>query len=148
MDGVFVAEHGRLSRRETSDGSVRVISWLCIFFDKVGDRMPMSAAIHLPSCLTKFNVYLLAYDDLSQAGMQCCELSTFYDIWQKQFPSVKIPKVISLLGRIVYSCELYLIRRVGSQSVMYVQPSKRVGKGHSILQCEGGLVKFLSSTSI
>ena len=99
QDRVRVAEHGRLGRRETSDGSVRVISWLCIFFDKVGDRMPMSAAIHLPSCLTKLDVYSIAYDDLSQGGMQCCKLSTFYDIWQKHFPSVKIPKVI----RIVYS---------------------------------------------
>ena len=64
MDGVVVAEHGRLGRREISDGSIRVISWLRTFFDKVGDRMPMSTAIHLPSCLTKLDVYSLAYDDL------------------------------------------------------------------------------------
>ena len=95
LDGVIVAEHGRLGKRETSDGSIRAISWLRTFFDKVGDRMPMSTAIHLPSCLTKSDVYSLAYDDLSQGGLQCCKLSTFYDIWQKHFPTVKIPKVKS-----------------------------------------------------
>ena len=97
MDGVVVAEHGRLGRRETSDGSIRVISWLRTFFDKVGDRMPMSTAIHLPSCLTKLDVYSLAYDDLSQGDLQCCKLSTFYDIWLKHFSTVKIPKVKVLI---------------------------------------------------
>ncbi len=43
----------------------RVISWLRSTFSKrVGDQMPSSSAIHLPSCLTKADVYTLAKDDL------------------------------------------------------------------------------------
>lgn len=93
LDGVQIAEHGRLGRSETGDASVRVTSWLRTFTEKVGDRMPTSMDIHLPSCLTKSDVYALAYDDLSQGGLKCCQLSTFYNIWKHDFPNVKIPKV-------------------------------------------------------
>lgn len=55
--GVLVAEHGRLGKCEISDASIRVTSWLRTFIDKVGDRMPTSAAVHLPSCLTKHDVF-------------------------------------------------------------------------------------------
>ena len=91
--GILVAEHGRLGKVETSDASIRVISWLCSFVQKVGDRMPTSMAIHLPSCLTKSDVFTLASDDLCQGGLKCCKLSTFYEIWKHEFPNVKIPKV-------------------------------------------------------
>jgi hypothetical protein len=93
--GVLVAEHGRLGRSEINDASVRALSWLRTFVDKVGDRMPTSAVIHLPSCLTKSDVFMLASDDLAQGGLQCCKPSTFYEIWQRHFPNVKIPKVRS-----------------------------------------------------
>lgn len=93
LHGIVIAEHGRLGRGEVSDVSVRVISWLRIFVDKVGDRMPTSTMIHLPSCLTKADVYSLAHDDLTQGGLECCKTSTFYDIWKHNFSTVKIPKV-------------------------------------------------------
>lgn len=93
LNGVLRAEHGRFGRSETSDVSVRVISWLRIFVEKVGDRMPTSMAIHLPSCLTKSDVFALATDELSQGGLKCCKLSTFYEIWKREFPNVKIPRV-------------------------------------------------------
>lgn len=80
------AEHGRLGRGERSDVSIRVISWLRVFTDKIGDRMPTSTAVHLPSCLTKSDVYALAFDDLTEGGLKCCGMSTFYEIWQSTFP--------------------------------------------------------------
>ena len=92
--GVVLVEHGSLGRGARSNVSVRVISWLRVFCDKVGDKMPMSTAIHLPSCLTKSDVYSLAFHDLTQGGLECCGISTFYEIWQSTFPNVKIPKVI------------------------------------------------------
>lgn len=95
--GVVVAEHGRLGRCEISYGSIRVTSWLRTFFDKVGDRMPTSTAVHLPACLTKADVFSLACDDLSQGGLQCCKISTFYNIWKRNFSNVKIPKVYHAL---------------------------------------------------
>ena len=93
QSGVVVAEHGRLGRCEISDSSIRVTSWLRTFSEKVGDRMPTSTAIHLPACLTKADVYSLASDDLSQGGLECCSISTFYEIWNRNFSHVKIPKV-------------------------------------------------------
>ena len=67
------------------------------FFQKVGDRMPMSEAVHLPSCLTKVDIYELAKDDLTQGGLHCCSISMMYEIWKSEFDNVKIPKVRSLL---------------------------------------------------
>ena len=97
QQGVVLTEHGRLGRGEISDISIRVISWMHMFVDKVGDKMPTSMVTHLPSCLTKADVYSLAHDDLTQGGLECCKISTFYNIWKQNFSNVKIPKVIDHL---------------------------------------------------
>lgn len=94
--GVILAEHGRLGKGRLCESTIRAISWLRMFVEKVGDHMPMKEEIHLPSCLTKADVYSLAADDLSQGGLECCGKSTFYRIWQREFPHVKIPKVCML----------------------------------------------------
>lgn len=96
-DGILVTEHGRLGAGQTGECTVRAVSWLRIFVKKVGDRMPTSEDIHLPSCLTKADVFALAEDDLTQGGMKCCAMSTFYQIWKDEFPNVKIPKVMVLI---------------------------------------------------
>ena len=90
---VVFAEHGRLGRGQYSAASIRAIGWLRMFIKKLGDHMPMKDEIHLPTCLTKFDVYMLAADDLSQGNLQCCGMSTFYRIWAAEFPNVKIPQV-------------------------------------------------------
>ena len=93
LNGVVMAEHGRYGKSCLTDSTIRVISWLRTFIQKIGDRMPTKDEIHLPSCLTRADVYALAVDDLSQGGLHCCKLSTFYDVWKSHFPNVKIPKV-------------------------------------------------------
>ncbi len=95
--GVVHVEHGRQGLLQPRDRTLRATSWLRVFVDKVGDRMPMRSALHLPSCLTKADVYGLACDDLTQGDMQCCSISTFYDVWLKEFPHVHIPKVHTYL---------------------------------------------------
>ena len=57
--GVVLAEHGRLGKGRLSDSTIRVISWMRTFFQKVGDHMPSKEEIH---CLTKLDVYTLAVD--------------------------------------------------------------------------------------
>ena len=94
--GVLKLEHGLLGRGCQSTCTIRVTTWMRTFFAKVGDKMPSSEDIHLPSCLTKTDVFNLAYDDLSQGGLECCKKSTFYDIWRVEFPHVKIPKVVNI----------------------------------------------------
>ena len=86
--GVVHVEHGMLGK------GLRVIlpyvqsAGYTGLLKKVGDHMPMKQDIHLPSCLTKADVYSLASDDLCQGGLQCCGTSTFKKIWQKEFPHV------------------------------------------------------------
>lgn len=91
---VLLVEHGLTGRIRPSESTLRLQSWLRSFFQKMGDQMPMSKTIHLPSCLTKVDVYELAKEDLTQGGLECCSESTMYDIWKKEFGNVKIPKVI------------------------------------------------------
>lgn len=92
-NGVIVLEHGLTGRLNTSDSTLRLLGWMRSFFSKIGDCMPMSDAIHLPSCLTKVDVYDLAKYDLTQGSLPCCSSSYMYDLWKREFPQVKIPKV-------------------------------------------------------
>lgn len=95
VSGVTIVKvkQGRLEKSQIPDSSIRAVSWLWTFTDKVEDHMPMKEEIHLPSCLTKADVYTLAKDDLTQRGLQCCKVSTFYSIWSSSFRNVKIPCV-------------------------------------------------------
>lgn len=93
MRGVVTIEHGLTGRLKTSATTLRLLGWLRSFFGKIGDRMPMSDTINLPSCLTKHDVYELAKDDLTQGGLSCCSPSHLYEVWKTEFPNVKIPKV-------------------------------------------------------
>lgn len=89
--GVVVAEHGRSGMRYTSVSTSNVISWMS--FKKVGDRMPMKEAINLPSCLCKQDVFTIACEDLTKAGLEVCGRSTFFRVWTSRFGNVVIPKV-------------------------------------------------------
>ena len=91
--GVLVAQHGQSGQSQISDATLRCTSWLRSFVNKIGDHMPMSKDVHLPSCLTKTDVYDIACDDLTEDEMQCCSKSSFYRVWCTEFPHVKIPKV-------------------------------------------------------
>lgn len=93
LEGVVLAEHGLLGIRHGACARIRLIAWLRTFIEKVGDKLPMRDEIHLPSCMTKSDVYALACDDLTQGGLECSKMSTFYDVWKSEFPNVKIPKV-------------------------------------------------------
>ena len=53
FNDVVQIEHGLTGRLKPQESTLRLQSWMRTFFQKVGDRMPMSEAVHLPSCLTK-----------------------------------------------------------------------------------------------
>ena len=92
--GVVIIEHGLTGKSRRSEATLRLISWMRSFFEKIGDRMPMSNDVHLPSCLTKSDVYDLAKDDLTQGDLACCSPSQMYELWKTDFSHVKIPKVV------------------------------------------------------
>ena len=94
--GVVAVQHGRKGIIQPHEGTLRMTSWLKMFTEKVGDRMPMSEEIHLPSCLTKIDIFNLANDDLKQGdtgSASCISLSSFYSLWEEKFSHIKIPKV-------------------------------------------------------
>lgn len=91
--GVVNIEHGLTGKSKISGASLHLISWMRSFFAKIGDPMPMSKDVHLPSCLTKADVYDLARDDLTQGNLVCCSRSQMYELWSDEFAHVKIPKV-------------------------------------------------------
>lgn len=92
-DGAAILEHGLTGRLNTRESTIRLLEWMRSFFSKVGDSMPMSEAINLPSCLSRMDVYELAKCDLTQGELPCPSSSYMYEIWRKEFPQVKIPKV-------------------------------------------------------
>ena len=69
-------KHGRQGMQSLREPTVRAAMWLRMFVDKVGDRTPTDGTIHLPSCLTKCNLYDLAQQDLSDGGMSACSRSS------------------------------------------------------------------------
>ena len=69
--------------------------------------MPMCKELHLPSCLTKVDVYDLARDDLTQGGLSCCSASQMYELWKREFPHVKIPKVRIVFVGLWYDCHCH-----------------------------------------
>ena len=97
MAGIVHVEHGRSGFRYPQGPSSTAISWMRSFFDKVGDRMPMQQSFHLPSCLTKKEVYHIAKEDLQALGLECCSKTTFFEYWKMEFPNVVIPKVSTVL---------------------------------------------------
>lgn len=139
-DGVMQAEHGRLGMQQSSSSSLRMTSWMRVFFAKVGDKMPMNDNIHLPSCLTKIDVYNIAMDELNQGSMNfCVSLSNFYSIWAKHFPEVKIPEVhlyklfmivhvVSSVDCTIFLSFLFWYRKAGFLDVTFVLLLKKQGK--------------------
>lgn len=91
--GAVTIEHGRQGLLSPIESTMRVVSWMRSFFDKIGDKLPTKNSVHLPSCMTKADVYGLAYDDLTDGGLSCPSPSTFYRVWNKEFANVVIPKV-------------------------------------------------------
>lgn len=95
--GVLQIEHGRQGRLSVRVPKVRAAMWLRMFVEKVGDRMPTDGSIHLPSCLTKVDVYDLAQHDLGEGGIKVCSRSTFFQLWKSDFSHVKIPPVSTFI---------------------------------------------------
>ena len=68
-NGVVLLEHGLTGRRNARDDTICLLKWMRSFFSKVGDYMPMSKDINLPSCLSRMDVYELAKFDLLQGAV-------------------------------------------------------------------------------
>ncbi len=92
-DGLVVIEHRNKGFHGRRCFTIQVSVWLSSFVKKVGDYMPTDGSVHLPSCLTKSDVYELACEDLKEGNLVVCSRSTFFEMWNKEFSDVKIPPV-------------------------------------------------------
>ena len=83
-----------LHRRGTHLPSSQVaMAWLDNFAHKYADKMPDREKLHLPSCLSRRDVYTMCQVELEQVGVAPCSKSHFYYLWRKKFPNIAIPKV-------------------------------------------------------
>lgn len=99
-EGATKLEHGNKGKKSIMAKTGECIAWLQYFFTTIGDHMPDSNAIHLPSCFSKRDIYKKMLEENSSFNQPTVSLSHFYSIWEKYFNHVTIPKVIIL---IIYS---------------------------------------------
>ena len=86
--------HGNRGMKRPSDKTFDASAWMNDYFSRMGDHMPDSNRIHLPSFLTKREVYKKMCDDLYEDGIkEIISLSTFYDLWEREYSHVLIPEV-------------------------------------------------------
>lgn len=77
------------------------LAWLERYAGKCGDKLPDSNRIHLPSCLTKGDVFKMMETELDGIGEKGCKESVFYRHWRTDLQHIAIPKVCpSCLPRI------------------------------------------------
>ena len=93
---VTVAEHGNKGRKRPLTKTEDAIAWMNKYFNLLGDHMPNSNRIHLPSWDSQKYVYGRYNDDMILAGQEendVVALRSFYRLWSENFPHVIIPEV-------------------------------------------------------
>jgi hypothetical protein len=73
-------------------------SWISEYIQKFCCHDPSSKEVHLPSMMTKKSFYDIFYQDLTQNlgyskySKELPNYSTFFSVWEKKFPNLKIPR--------------------------------------------------------
>ena len=100
--GNLVVEHGNKGRKKASVKHEGAKAWMEQYFSLIGDKMPNSKQIHLPSWDTQKNIYGRYKQDMAEQmtdESEVMSLSMFYKLWIDDFSHVVIPKVCFF-----YSC--------------------------------------------
>jgi len=90
-DGVF--EHHNKGKNTVMPKTAECIAWLQFFITSVGDYQPDKGCIHLPSCFSRSDIYKKMLEENTAVNLPTVSLSHFYNIWEKHFSHVLIPKV-------------------------------------------------------
>lgn len=131
--GQINAHHGNKGRKKVCTRVSEAKTWMERYFNLIGDKMPDKNQIHLPSWDRQIDIYQRFKDDMKEMGMinkgldlyvdikvllfvvhegipekQIVVLSSFYRIWNKDFPHVVIPEVQSTLYLHVYITIMHL----------------------------------------
>ena len=95
--GSITAKSKPINTRRATNNTEVACAWMESYFKRIGDRMPHTQQVHLPSFLSKLNVYHQMMDELTQQGLtdeKQLSLSHFYALWNKRFSYCIIPKVL------------------------------------------------------
>ena len=107
-DGVLVLEHGNKGKGTVMPKTAECISWLQFFVNSIGDHQPNKGCIHLPSCFGRIDIYKKMMEENTALNLPTVSLSHFYNIWEKHFTHVLIPKVYIIYYHICNSSAVKL----------------------------------------
>ena len=94
--GESKAAHGNQGKRRVNTKKESVGIWMERYFHLIGDKMPNSSQIHLPSWEVQKDVYSRYCQDMQIRGIpedEIAGISVFYKIWTEEFSHVVIPEV-------------------------------------------------------
>ena len=94
--GESKAVHGNQGKRRVNTKKESVGIWMERYFHLIGDKMPNSSQIHLPSWEVQKDVYSRYCQDMQIHGIpedEIAGISVFYKIWNEEFSHVVIPEV-------------------------------------------------------
>ena len=77
--------------RSLASKSLKTISWMTSYFERIGDKRPDKEGIYLPTCLTEFAIYSRMVEEIGDSEAVC--FSQFNKIYRQHFSNVTIPKV-------------------------------------------------------
>ena len=98
--------HGNQGKRRANTKKESAAVWMEKYFNLIGDKMPNSSQIHLPSWETQKDIHVRYCQDMHLQGIEQDEvagLSSFYKIWTEKFSHVIIPEVWLLIAARTYS---------------------------------------------
>ena len=90
------AKHKLLRPKRKTEKFEIAAAWMEAYFKRIGDQMPHTEQVHLPSFLTKNSIFDQMEEQLKQQGFlqsEIISLSHFYAIWNDCYSHCIIPKV-------------------------------------------------------
>ena len=99
-----MTEHGNKGKKRQNSKTEDACAWMQRYFTLLGDFMPHTNRIHLPSWDSQKFVYARYQEDMLQGGAEAVSLRTFYRVWSENVSHVVIPEVrITLVGHCTYN---------------------------------------------
>lgn len=94
----------RLARRVNTKAE-SVSTWMDVYFNLIGDKMPHKNQLHLPSWETQKDIYYRYVGDMRNHGIsedEIAGISIFYKVWTDEFSNVVIPQVCTALCLVLF----------------------------------------------
>ncbi len=94
LAGAFYGTEPGMGRIQShSEAAQHTRTWLDNYTQKYADKLPNTEKLHLPSCLTRHDVYAMCRSELEDSNFPYVSESHFYLLWRQHYKHVVIPKV-------------------------------------------------------